>query len=309
MPREKLFLLVGFGVAFMACAAIFYHYKQFEVKKEKEIRRKLASVPKEKEASVLVTTQEIPKGVEITNEMVEIKKMAAEAAQPGSVRSFDRIKGMVTVIPIEKGEQLTLNKLSYPSRGSELSDVTPAGKRAVTIAVDNLGALVGLIKPGNYVDVFAMIGVPVQGADQKMSAQLAVVPVFQNVLVLGVGRVVGAPSPVAAASQSSKGRSSRGTPGDEEAAMSTRANAAQMITLALSPQEASIMAFVQEQGKIRILMRSPADTKIEPLQPANWDTFFRHIMPYAVKDSQQPDGVIEVYRGLNKENIPVYKNK
>lgn len=308
MPREKLFLIVGFGVAFMACAAIFYHYKQFEARKEKEIRRKLAAVPKEKEASVLVSTKEIPKGVEMTNDMVEIKKMPAEAAQPGTVRSFDRIKGMITVIPIEKGEQISLNKLSYPSRGNELSDVTPPGKRAVTIAVDNLGALVGLIKPGNYVDVFAMIGVPVQGADQKMSAQLAVVPVFQNVLVLGVGKAVGAPTPVAA-SDGSRSRTSRGAPGDEEATVSGRQNQAQMITLALTPQEASLMAFVQEQGKIRILMRSPTDTKIEPLQPANWDTFFRHIMPYAVKDEQKPEAVIEVYRGLSKENIPVYKNK
>lgn len=308
MPREKLFLLVGFGLAFIACAAIFYNYKQFEVKKEKEIRRKLASVPKEKEASVLVTTKEIPQGVEVTNDMVEIKKMSADAAQPGTVRSFDRIKGMLTVIPIEKGEQITLNKLSYPSKGSALSDVTPAGKRAVTIAVDNLGALVGMIKPGNYVDVFAMIGVPVQGPDQKMTAQLAVVPVFQNVLVLGVGKTVGAPSPVAASSDS-RGRSTKSSSEEEGSGGGGRANAAQMITLALTPQEASIMAFVQEQGKIRILMRSPADTKIEPLQPANWDTFFRHVMPNAVKDTQQPEQVIEVYRGLNKENIPVYKNK
>ena len=82
-----------------------------------------------------------------------------------------------------------------------------------------------------------------------------------------------------------------------------------LITLSLTPQEASLMAFIQEQGKIRILMRSPTDTKIEPLQPANWDTFFRHVMPYAVKEDRKPDTYIEVYRGLNKENIPVYKAK
>ena len=69
-----------------------------------------------------------------------------------------------------------------------------------------------------------------------------------------------------------------------------------------------MIAFVQDQGKLRLTLRSAADTKIEQIQPANWDTFFRHVMPYLMKQQDvQPKSYIEVYRGVNKESIPVYK--
>ena len=70
------------------------------------------------------------------------------------------------------------------------------------------------------------------------------------------------------------------------------------------------MAFIQEQGKLRLILRSGADANVQPTQPVNWDTFFAHVMPWMKpKEEDKPEGFIEIYRGLNKENIPVYKSK
>jgi hypothetical protein len=45
------------------------------------------------------------------------------------------------------------------------------------------------------------------------------------------------------------------------------------------PQEANLLTFAQEaQGKIRLVLRSPADAQIEPAEPASWDTLFQKII-------------------------------
>ncbi|MCG8431526.1 MAG: Flp pilus assembly protein CpaB [Candidatus Omnitrophica bacterium] len=315
MPRERLILIIGIGLSLVAVLFAGWHLKQFEIRKEREIRKKLAQLPKEQEVSVLVAVKEIPKGVEVRADSVEVKKMSKEYAQPGSVSNLPRIRDMLTVVPINEGEQITLNKLTYPTRGGALSEVTPPGKRAVTIAVDSLGGLAGMVKPADRVDIYATIAVPGPGGASrgKKNAQLAVVPVFQNVQILAVGRSIGRRSPVSSAAKA-KGKKTR--PGSKSSKASSskpastyspRRDQMALITIALTAQEANLMAFVQDQGRLRLTMRSAADSKIEHIQPANWDTFFRHVMPYLVKKETKPKSFIEVYRGINKESVPVYK--
>jgi Flp pilus assembly protein CpaB len=88
-----------------------------------------------------------------------------------------------------------------------------------------------------------------------------------------------------------------------------------LITLALSPQEANLIAFVQEQGKIRLLLRSPSDSQIGQLGLTSWDTLFQYVMPQEIakpepkaKEEAPSDVVfVEIYRGLNKEKVPLPK--
>jgi hypothetical protein len=62
-------------------------------------------------------------------------------------------------------------------------------------------------------------------------------------------------------------------------------------------------------------LRSPADAKVEPLPPANWDTVFQYIMPQvaieqkeaAEKGLKPVTEYVEIYRGLNKERVPLSK--
>ena len=88
---------------------------------------------------------------------------------------------------------------------------------------------------------------------------------------------------------------------------STQQESNQLITLALSPQDAGLIAFVQEQGKIRLTLRSPADAKVEQVQPATWETLFKYLMPQnqtqEVVKPENPDDYVEVYHGLNKERV------
>lgn len=263
---------------------------------QEQVKRSLVSEQANRVA-VLVAKQDIPKGTVIDTAMLETAIFPKQYIAPQAVTSLDRIAGMITIASISKGEQIILTKLTHPRQTGSLAEATPVGKRAITISVDNLAALAGMIKPGDYVDVIAMVPVPVQTPDGKTTTQVAIMPLFQNVLVLAVGQRTGT---VAAAESRYR---------EEE-----KREISSLITLALGPQEASLIAFVQEQGKIRLVLRSPADSQVQPVLPATWETLFQYVMP---KETAKPEPkeekskatieYVEIYRGLNKERVPLSK--
>ncbi|MCX5712093.1 MAG: Flp pilus assembly protein CpaB [Candidatus Omnitrophica bacterium] len=240
-------------------------------------------------------------GTAINPEALGVALVPNEYVQPRAATSLDRVAGMVAVAPIAKGEQISLDKLAFSRQrgGSGLAELTPIGKRAVTISVENTAALAGMIKPGDYVDVIAMVPIPVQTADGKQTTQVMATPLFQNILVLAVGQQL---------AQSSKA-------GENRYVAETKADTSisPLITLAVSPQEASLITFVQEQSKIRLTLRSPSDSQLQQVQPATWETIFQYIMPKETSKPEptvkepEPGQQIEIYRGLNKEKILLSK--
>jgi pilus assembly protein CpaB len=252
-----------------------------------------------RQAEVVVAKVDIPKGTQLTTEHLETKLFPRDYIQPKAVGSIERLIGMVTAVDILKGEQITLTKLLSPqqSTGTSLAMATPVGKRAITIPVDNISSLAGMIRPGDCVDVIGLV--PIPSIDKKQPSSVAVIPLFQNVLVLAVGQQL---MPLQ--------REERYEKAEEKAAQS-------LITLALSPQEANFLAFIQEQGKIRLILRSPADSRTEPIVPANWETLSQYLFPKLYPQQaqeQQKEEIttkreipqerkVEIYRGLKKEEI------
>lgn len=305
--KKLIFIVAGvvlLGVAFVLVNTEFQRQQQEATKKANKKFQQMQA----EQTAVLIAKKNIPKGTVIDSTMLDTKIFPNKYVQPQAATSLDRVSGMVAVMDIPQDDQITLAKVSgVKSAGVGLASVTPIGKRAITITVDNMASLSGMVKPGNYVDIIALIQVPVQGPDGKTTGQVAVVPLFQNVLVLAVGQDTSGGMTAQPGSRYAKTDSGESVGGNP------------LITVALSPQEASLIAFVQEQGKMRLTLRSPSDAGIEPIQPASWDTLFRYIMPQQQpraetggKEMPQPVVVeqgptVEIYRGLNKEIVPLSK--
>ncbi|MFA4842454.1 MAG: Flp pilus assembly protein CpaB [Candidatus Omnitrophota bacterium] len=294
--QQKIILAAGVLLALAAVIMTKVYIDRQRQDVTEQAKKAIANI-QANQSAVLVAKADIPKGVAIEPDMLEPMVVPNQYLQPQAVTSLDRISGMVTTQVISKREQITLGKLSYPASaaaGGGLAGLTPFGKRAVTISVDNIAALAGLIKPGDYVDVIAIVPIPVQTPEGQQVQQLATLPLFQNILVLAVGKDIGAP-----------------TPGESRYAKAEeKQEASSLITLAFSPQEANIAAFVQEQGKIRLILRSPADSQIEQIQPVSWDTLLQYVLPKDAARDKPPaeekpaaGTYIDIYRGLNKERI------
>jgi len=135
---------------------------------------------------------------------------------------------------------------------SSLALRTPAGKRAYTVLIDSLSAVGGLINPGDYVDVICHMEMPELG---KSSTNRISTMVFQNVQILAVGTNLQAPG------------------GYEQQQSARSLN----VTFALTPEEASLMSFIEKNGKMQLVLRAPAETEVELMQVANWNSLADYI--------------------------------
>ena len=244
---------------------------------------------------------DIPRGKIISEDMLFTKPITKNSLPPEAATSLTKVIDNVATVNI-KEDSIILSDMVGPPAAKEatLAMKTPIGKRAISVSVDNISSLVGMIKPGDYVDVISLILLPAM-VEGKQAAQPATVPLFQNVQVLAVGAQLNRTQEAEISSRRRK----------EEPASR---EAAPLITLALSPEETNLLAFVQEQGKIRLVLRSPADAKIEVVQPASWETLLRYLYPNM---NLQPDSdtlkkgppQVEIVRGFKKEMMPITQEK
>lgn len=291
MPKQKLVLILGTALALITAflVKVWMDQQQAIIKQTLEEQ---AARKEEKFMAILFAKTAIAAGDSVDPQDVEIKEVPERQVLPQSVTSLDRIQGMVAIADIFQGEPITITKLAFPRGSSGLADVTPVGRRAITIAVDNLAALAGMVKPGDYVDVIVLIAVPVQMSDGSKMTDNRVIPLFQNVEVLAVG-------------QSTVGVERKSTRYSPEGSQPQQSKSP-LITLSLTPQEAGILAYISEQGKVRLVMRNPSDSKKERLEITSLESLFRYLTPQQeMAELPQPSGYVDVYRGVQKEKVPL----
>jgi len=278
IPKKYLPLLIA-GIAGVIAVFLINVYIQQQTARAKEeaLRRQKMLV------TVIVAKKDIPAGVMIEEDMIKEETLRKDMIQPNAATSVARVLNKVTLAPIAKGEQILTNKVAITGQEISLSSKVPRDKRAITIPVDNISSVGGMLRPGDHVDILGAVPIPMMTAEEKQTTQISTIPLFQDVLVLAVG------TEYAAAPTGEKGER----------------RASPMVTLALAPEEANIVAFVQEHGKIRLLLRSPQDTKKQLPVPATWETVLRMVMPDLFKEQPRiipkPKRQVEIIRGTTKE--------
>ncbi len=138
------------------------------------------------------------------------------------------------------------------------ASITPPGKRAMTILIDSLSAVGGLINPGDYVDILADLQVP--HPQDPLEKPLEVTSVlFQNIQVLAVNSNF---KPVGSALVYQQQQKSRDL----------------NVTIAVAPEEAGLITFSQKYGKLKLALRSPAEKDTKALQVAAWDSLSDYVL-------------------------------
>ncbi len=283
MQKQRLIILIaGVVLGLIAVLMVSSYVKDMDKTARKEAAKTLEKL-RQNQAAVLVASKDIPANTVIQSTMLETSIVPREYVQPQAATSMDRVSGMTTVAPISRGEQISMTKLSSAgqvTRRRDLSSLTPFGKRAVCVTAENINEVAGLIKPGDNIDLIAVVSLP-GSADGKKSTQQTIVPAFQNVQILAVGQET-----------DSSGSAPKG-----------QREKINQITVALSPTEANIMTFLQDQGKIRISLRSAQDSQVEEAQPVTWDSVLQYLP--SLKSKEEYVETIDIYRGVNKEKIPI----
>ena len=240
--RNNIFpLLIGLIVA---AAAIFMLRNYLESQRKdvlKQAHETVISV-QENQTVIYVARQAIPAGVPISTGLVDTMVVLRHQAPPDCIKFLSELDGKATDRALSPGEPITTTSLRVISFDPEearkqLSKLIPRGKRAVAVNPENIASLIQMLKPADHVDVIAIIALPV-GPNQKEPIN---VTIFQDILVLAVGDDYGSLETAAGAMGSSIKKLLKQQE-DPKAKKDTNPP----ITLALSPEEANVISFVQD---------------------------------------------------------------
>ena len=194
--------------------------------------------PQSEQRAVLITTQEIAARDRITEAMFRTEMRPANTLEPNALASSNQAVGQLALITIPTGSQLTASEV-----GTAFAFALPVrlqpGMRAVSIPIDRVKGVSGMILPGDRVDVIAIP--PSHGPGGPPKA----VTIFRGVRVLAVGSALESPTATP-------------SPQDESAAT---------VTLEVNPKQADLLAWADANSNLRLALRSPRESiRSEPVE-------------------------------------------
>jgi pilus assembly protein CpaB len=213
--------------------------------------------------SEAITADVQQKNAGLINELelvkTDMKKMAAQQQQ--LVQQQAQIKQQAisaAQVAMKPGEAATV------ADSTIFAMVTPPGKRAVTIMIESLLAVGGLVNPGDYVDVIAHLKIPQgQSKNKEEAAKVDTVTtvLFQSVQVLAIG--------------------ANFKPVGNALVYDSQTKAKELnVTLALDPEQASLITFAGANGKLQLSLRSPAEKGTHLLEVASWDSLSQYVLDH-----------------------------
>jgi len=191
---------------------------------------------------VLVAQQDLPRGVSaeqlLEQKLVVIEEVPARFVAADAVSSERVIANQVLASSVGAGEQLTKSRFDYPADAG-LAYTVPEGHVAVSLAVDDVSGVSGLVKPGDSVIVFASY----EPSGRESAVTKAAIG---RARVLAVGETISAET--AQADQEQDG----GVLGQD--ATQAEKETYRTVTLALSVDDAQEAAFANEFGSIHLAL-------------------------------------------------------
>jgi Flp pilus assembly protein CpaB len=195
----------------------------------------LADLPRNAPTDVIIPVAAIdlkPGQMLTQNDIAMIRMRPEEFAQSKFVnlpymRATTQIEDRVLKSEVKRGEAF-LTTFFYPDgAGPGIADLLDEGYRAVTIAIHDVGAVVGFARPGTYVDVLFR---SVETEDRPE----VTITLLERVEVLAINRSTLADRNVEFAEQ---GR----------------------VTLAVTPMQAKVLKVVEGRGEMSLALRNPKE--------------------------------------------------
>ena len=178
---------------------------------------------------VVVAKTSLPSGAPIGAETVAVREIPRTWAHSGAITpdQYGRAEGAALAHPAAAGEPILWAQLEG-RRAPSFSARLQSGQRAVTVPVDEISSLSGMVEPGDRIDIV------VSARNETRSFTFTL---LQNVQVLATGSVADPDAP-----------ETQGLP-----------RSYTTITLDTSPEDAKRVIAAREIGRVTALLRAPGD--------------------------------------------------
>jgi pilus assembly protein CpaB len=136
--------------------------------------------------TIYVATRDIQAGTPGSDAARSIKtvEVPASSVQPDAVTSAAQLRGLVSIQPVYRGEQVSLRRFAELSAQGVLAELH-GRSRAVAVSGDATQLLAGTLHPGDHVDVVASL------KDPTNQQRVYVRTVLRNIVVLDSSSTTG----------------------------------------------------------------------------------------------------------------------
>ena len=192
-------------------------------------------------ASALIAGGTIPKGTSgdavISDERFKLTTLPTEELKDGVLTDTTALAGMVATREILPGEQITA--ADFAAKGDPIRGQLTGDQRAVAVPVDSAHGLIGTVRAGDKVDIYAAFNA---SGGRNGAGRPVVRTLLQNVLILSVPDT-----------------------GDEQVESGKLGD----VMVRVNDQEAAALAYSAENGKVWMALRAPAGASQQ--KPASVD--------------------------------------
>jgi pilus assembly protein CpaB len=233
---DRRALLLAFVVALLGVVLLVLYTKRYE--------REMSGGDKVK---LLIAIKPIERGKPITDDMLSTREVPQAYVEDRAIKEVDKPKvlGLAVGTTIQAQQTLMWTDLATANEERrDLSALIVPGSRAVSLRTRREDASAAMVKPGDYVDVIAVLPDPNQAT--VVDARAAVV-LLQKVLVLASGYET--------------------SPDAVDVAQKERRGSDAVLTLSLKIEQAQAIAVAMEKGQLQVVLRNPNDNVREDNLP------------------------------------------
>src|SRR6266567_1800744 len=217
-------LLIGLVIALVIAFLLSsFVYKQFQ---------KASLVKPTSTQNLVVAAAPLPLGTRLDASNLRLIQWPANQQVAGMFSRIEDVANRAIVTPLAENEAVIEGKLAPKESGAGLSATIPEGMRGVSVAVNEVVGVAGFVIPGTMVDVLVTGRIMGKEGGQGDITRT----ILENIRVLAAGQKVQQ---------------------DREGKPQTVA----VITLLVTPEEASKLTMAATDGKIQLALHNTVDTK------------------------------------------------
>lgn len=221
--NKKTIIIVSIAVA-CGLLAVFL-VNTYITTKEKGIYKGMEMIP------IIAITQDTVAGQKITTQIISKRSVPKKYLPTNAVlaKDYELLLGQQLVYPMKRGDTVMWTSLSSEVErllNSGLANTVTKGERALSIAVDEVSGVSGLIKPNDHIDILCTVR-------SEIDEEEATITLLQNITVLATGLAMA---------------------GDDN-----KKGGYRTLTLLVTLEEAELIVFAQKKGRLITILRNEED--------------------------------------------------
>ena len=183
---------------------------------------------------IAVAAVDVGLGSRLSPDMIRMVEWPQASTPPGAFTEAAKLDGRVVIASVVRGEPILDSRLAPEGTKGGLSAVVAAGKRAMTVRVNDVIGVAGFALPGTFVDI--MVNTQEDGAKTADRDHTVSKIVLERILVMAVAQ--------------------------ESDRDNTKPKVVSAVTLEVTPEQAERLDLARSVGTLSLVLRNQTEAKL-----------------------------------------------